>query len=112
MNIFPSIRTSTVQIIAIFRNRENIPKVTIFKGKVNISSMGLIAKLITPKANPAKAKEEKFPSKLTPGIPVASQIPRIPATICDIKLFIDAVILARNSFLVKKLDMFFLFNKM
>ena len=80
MNILPSIRTSIPHIITIFKNNEKIPKVTILNGRVNMLRIGLTAKLITPRVNPAKAKEDISPVKETPGIPVANHIPRIPAT--------------------------------
>ncbi len=88
MNISPSIKTSMTHIIAIFKNSENIPKVTILSGSVRISRIGLTAKLIVPRTNPAKANVEISPIKETPGIPVASHIPRIPTAIWVKKLFI------------------------
>jgi hypothetical protein len=81
LNIEPRTRTSTNQIIATFKNKEKRPNVNIFKGKVNIFNTGFTIKLIIPSINPARAKDERFPSKTTPGIPVASHIPIIATII-------------------------------
>ncbi len=91
VNIFSKIKTSTTQRIPIFKKREKRPKVNIFKGIVIKSKIGFTAKFITPKANPARIKDSKGPVKLTSGIPVASQIPRIPTKMWHIKSDINRI---------------------
>jgi len=49
-------RISKTQIMAILRIREKNPKVKIFKGKVILSKIGLIKKLISPKMPPTKTR--------------------------------------------------------